>query len=91
MLTGAAKVPSPWPRKTLTTFPGLGTTARSGLPSPLKSPATINWESLSEVRRQRGDRLWRGKGAVAVAQQNAEHMIRIEDNNIGFAVPVEVG
>ncbi len=42
--TGAWKVPSPLPRRTLTSGSpevGVSITARSSLPSPLKSPATI--------------------------------------------------
>jgi hypothetical protein len=36
------KVPSPWPSRTLTEFVEESVTARSGIPSPLKSP-TASW------------------------------------------------
>ena len=43
------------------------------------------------IRRQGGNGFGRCKCAVPVAQQEAEHVVAVEGNHVGFAVPVEVG
>ena len=62
-------------------------TARSNLPSPLKSETTRLWG-----RRAGGKEGRRSKGAVAVAQQDG-YIIggAVGDREIEFVVPVEVG
>ena len=61
------KVPSPLPRKTTTALALRMLTAKSILPSPLKSPGERDVGVLAQVGVEGG----LGKGAVAVAREEA--------------------
>jgi hypothetical protein len=60
-------------------------TARSGLPSPLKSP------TATETGRARAIVHRRLEGAIAIAQQHADvAAVQVRHRQIGFAVTIEV-
>ena len=68
----AWKVPLPLPSSTLTLLLVMLAVARSGLPSPLKSPTATDIGSVPAAKL-----LARPEGAVAVAQQHA-HVVAAE-------------
>ena len=84
LATVCVNVPSPLPSRIATVSPG-ASAARSGMPSPLKSPTTMagDWEPADESC------LPGIKGPVALAEENP-HSARGCNGQVLLAVPVEV-
>src|SRR3989442_14312970 len=70
--SGACKVPSPLPSSTETSLESKLATARSGLPSPLKSPTATESGDRPAAKslRAMNDTVWAGAGSGNVDRNN---------------------